>query len=113
MIDLQRVKKSFNEFINNYNYQDPGFNLKVVHTMHVVENAKGIAEHMQLSDEDYWICILAFVFDLNFKETFDVIKDNNYVDVLIDKFKYTNKITSERMEKIRSIINEYVREKTN
>lgn len=256
MIDLQRVKKSFKEFINNYNYQDPGFNLKVVHTMHVVENAKSIAEHMQLSDEDialaqliaylhdigrfeelktikvydsirndhalyaskilfednlirkfilddlydniikkaienhnklniesglngrellhakiirdadkldnfrvesieerflgkfskieefndslisdnvynsvlkrecvdihdrvypldYWICILAFVFDLNFKETFDVIKDNNYVDVLIDKFKYTNKVTSERMEKIRSIINEYVREKTN
>ena len=259
MIDLQRVKKSFKEFINNYNYQDPGFNLKVVHTMHVVENAKSIAEHMQLSDEDialaqliaylhdigrfeelktikgfdsvrndhalyaskilfddnlirnfilddlydniikkaienhnklniesglnerellhakiirdadkldnyrvkrdesieelflgkfskieefndslisdnvynsvlkrecvdihdrvypldYWICILAFVFDLNFKETFDVIKDNNYVDILIDKFKYTNKVTSERMEKIRSIINEYVREKTN
>ena len=46
MIDLQRVKKSFKEFINNYNYQDPGFNLKVVHTMHVVENAKSIAEHM-------------------------------------------------------------------
>ena len=256
MIDLQRVKNSFKEFIDNYNNQDdPGFNLKVVHTMHVVENAKSIAEHMQLLDEDialaqliaylhdigrfeelktlkgfesvkndhalyaskilfdnnlirkfilddlydniikkaienhnklniesglnerellhakiirdadkldnfrvkrdesilgkfskieefndslisdnvynsvlkrecvdihdrvypldYWICILAFVFDLNFKETFDVIKDNNYVDILIDKFKYTNKVTSERMEKIRIIINEYLREKTN
>ena len=69
--------------------------------------------HDRVYPLDYWICILAFVFDLNFKETFDVIKDNNYVDVLIDKFKYTNKVTSERMENIRSIINEYVREKTN
>ena len=69
--------------------------------------------HDRVYPLDYWICILAFVFDLNFKETFDVIKDNNYVDVLIDKFKYNNKVTSERMENIRSIINEYVREKTN
>lgn len=37
---------------------------------------------------DYWICVLAFTFDLNFKETLLIVKENNYIDILIDRFNY-------------------------
>lgn len=53
MIDLQKAKLAFKDYINNYNNQDdPGFNLKVVHTYHVVENAMMIAKELGLSEED-------------------------------------------------------------
>ena len=35
MIDLSKARIAFKEYISNYgNQNDPGFNLKVVHTYH-------------------------------------------------------------------------------
>ncbi|MBR6689283.1 MAG: HD domain-containing protein [Clostridia bacterium] len=59
---------------------------------------------------DCWVCVLAFVYDLNFKETFEIIKENNYIDVLIDRFAYVKAKTKERMETIRGVIKEYIEE---
>ena len=64
--------------------------------------------HDRVYPLDYWICLLAFVFDINFKETFEVIKENNYINVLVDKFNYSNEDTLEKMENIRNIINDYI-----
>ncbi len=60
---------------------------------------------------DCWVCVLAFVYDLNFKETFELIKDNNYVDILIDRFTYVKVETKEKMETIRRVIKEYIEER--
>ncbi len=253
MIDLQKAKIAFKEYLSNFdNQNDPGFNLKVVHTYHVVDNAKMIAEKLGLSEEDvqlaeligilhdigrfdelknlkkfdsvgndhamvaskllfdeslitrfvdtdeynniikkaienhnkkqiedglterellhakiirdadkldnyrvkmeekienifpgviknsedleksiisdnvynsvikeecvdikdrvypldYWICILAFTFDINFKETLSIIKDNNYINIIIDRFNYFN--SKEKMDKIREVLNIYI-----
>ena len=57
---------------------------------------------------DYWVCILAFVFDLNFKESYEIVKDNSYIDSLIDRFTYNDFDTKERMEDIRNIINNFI-----
>ncbi len=61
---------------------------------------------------DYWICILAFAFDLNFKESFEIVKKNDYINILINKFDYTNSETKERMETIRNTINDYIEKKS-
>ena len=258
MIDLQKAKIAFKEYISSYdNQDDPGFNLKVVHTYHVVDNAKMIAEKLGLSSEDvqlaeligilhdigrfdelknlkkfdsvgndhamfaskllfeeklitnfidtdeynniikkaienhnkksieeglsdrellhakiirdadkldnyrvkqeekienifpgvvnskeelenslisdnvynsvlneecvdikdriypldYWICVLAFTFDLYFKETLLIVKDNNYIDILIDRFNYIN--SKEKMNEIRRVLNDYIEKKLN
>jgi len=57
---------------------------------------------------DYWVCVLAFVFDLNFRFTFQEVKENNYINDLIDRFNYSNAITKKRMEDVRKIINDYI-----
>lgn len=57
---------------------------------------------------DYWCCTLAFVFDLNFKESYEIVKDNNYINILIDRFDYNDLKTKQRMEDIRRIINNYI-----
>ena len=62
---------------------------------------------------DYWICVLAFIFDLNFDETLKIIHDNNYINFLIDRFNYVDAKTKEQMEIIRNIINDYIDENIN
>ena len=57
---------------------------------------------------DYWVCILAFIFDLYFKSSLKYIKDKNYIDVLIDKIEYKNEETKARMEDIRKCAKKYI-----
>lgn len=72
------------------------------------------AELIKLDDRktqiDYWICILAFVFDLNFKESLEFVKDKNYMNILIDRIEYKNEDTKFKMEKIREFVNKYLEE---
>ena len=75
-----------------------------------VLNKECVNIHDRQTALDCWVCILAFVYDLNFKETFEIINELNYVDVLIDRFTYT-KETKERMEKIRKVIKEFIEER--
>ena len=55
---------------------------------------------------DYWVCVLAFTFDINFKETLEIIRENDYINCLVDRFKYIN--SKEKMEKVRNVLNKYI-----
>ena len=57
---------------------------------------------------DYWICVLAFIFDLNFKESYQIVKDNDYINILIDRFNYNDLETKNMMEDIRHIMNDFI-----
>jgi len=60
---------------------------------------------------DKIIRIIAFIFDLNFKESFKIIKDNNYIDKIIDRFEYELEETKNQMKEIRNIANKYINNK--
>ena len=76
-----------------------------------VKNNKCVDIHDRTTLLDYWVCVLAFVFDLNFKETYQIVKDNDYINILIDRFKYNDSETITRMESIRNIINNFIDDK--
>ncbi len=57
---------------------------------------------------DYWICIIAFIFDLNFDVSLKYIKENNYIDILIDRLEYKNNNTKQKMEDIRKCAKDYL-----
>lgn len=67
--------------------------------------------HDRITPLDFWVCILAFTFDLNFDVTYKIVKENDYINVLIDRFDYKDKVTKERMEIIRNTINDFINEK--
>ena len=60
---------------------------------------------------DYWTCVLAFIFDLNFSISYKIVKENNYVNYLIDRFDYKISDTKEKMEDTRKILNNYIDKK--
>lgn len=74
-------------------------------------NAKLIKLEDRKTQIDYWICILAFVFDLNFKESLEYVKEKNYMNILIDRIEYKNEDTKLKMEQIRKFGNKYIDEK--
>ena len=73
-----------------------------------IKNKKCIDIHDRKTILDHWICVIAFIFDMNFKVSYEIVKNNNYMNILIDKFKYKDIETQKRMQKIKDIINEYV-----
>ena len=62
---------------------------------------------------DFWVCVLAFAFDFNFNESYELVKKENYINRLIDRFDYKNKDSKEKMEDIRNILNNFIEEKIN
>jgi len=73
-----------------------------------VKNNKCVDIRDRVTALDYWVCVLAFIFDLNFKETYQIVKENNYVNILIDRFNYNDSETKSKMENIRSILNNFI-----
>lgn len=57
---------------------------------------------------DYWICIIAFIFDLNFDISLKYVNDKNYIDILVDRISYKNADTKGKMEKIRDCAKKYL-----
>ncbi len=78
-----------------------------------VMQKKCINIHDRITVLDYWVCVLAFIFDLNFKESYQIVKNNNYVNILIDRFQYHDLETRKRMENVRTILNDFVDSKIN
>lgn len=73
-----------------------------------IKNKKCVDIHDRVTVLDYWFCVLAFLFDLNFKESYKIVKDNDYINILIDRFNYKDLETKRRIEDIRNIMNNYI-----
>lgn len=54
---------------------------------------------------------ISFIFDINFKYDFVILKQEDYVNKIIDKFNFENEETRKQMEEIRKIANEYIERK--
>lgn len=78
-----------------------------------VMNKKCVNIHDRVTPLDFWVCILAFTFDLNFDVTYKIVKENDYINILIDRFDYKDKETEDKMENIRKIVNEFINKKIN
>lgn len=76
-----------------------------------IKNRKCVNIHDIVTVLDNWFCVLAFLFDLNFKESYEIVENNNYINILIDRFDYKDLETKKRIEEIRTIMNNYIDEK--
>ena len=66
---------------------------------------------MQKTPADTIVSFIAFIFDINFKTSFQIIQRENYINQILDRYNFKNKQTKEEVEKIREIANNYIKEK--
>lgn len=52
----------------------------------------------RVTQMDYWVSYIVYFFDINFKESFDIIAENDYLNRIIDRISYSNPVTKEQME---------------
>lgn len=71
-------------------------------------NHKSIKLADRKTQIDFWVCVIAFIFDLNFEISKKYLKENNYIDILVDRIEYKNKETKEKMEQIRKCAKEFL-----
>lgn len=65
----------------------------------------------RITQIDVWISFIAFIFDLYFEESIKYIKENDYINKLIDRIEYKNNDTKIKMEEIRKCANKYIEER--
>lgn len=63
------------------------------------------------TDLDCFVSHIAFIFDLNFNISLQYIKENNYINRLIDRIDYKNKEVKIQMENIRNHALRYLEER--
>lgn len=116
-IDNYRVKKDekieaiFPKRVNRIEDMEESKLSDIVYN--TILDKKCVDIHDRVTPLDFWVCILAFTFDLNFCVSYKIVKESDYVNVLIDRFEYKNTETKNRMENIRKIINGFVDENIN
>ncbi|MBR3162549.1 MAG: HD domain-containing protein [Clostridia bacterium] len=54
------------------------------------------------------LTILGFVFDLNFKISYKILKESNYINSIINRFNFQDTDTQKNIEMVREIVNEYI-----
>lgn len=59
------------------------------------------------NDIDRIIVILAFIYDLNLKNSYKIIKDNDYINKILDRFDFKDE-TRKQVEEIRKIAKDYI-----
>jgi len=57
---------------------------------------------------DRLVCFLGFIFDINFKYDFKIIKQEDYINKILNRFNFKHK---EKFEKVREIANKYIETK--
>ena len=62
-------------------------------------------------DIDRVVVVFAFIYDFNFNGSYKIIKENDYLDKIIDRFNFKKEETKKQMEEIRKLANEYIENK--
>lgn len=73
-------------------------------------NHKVIKKADRVNAVDYWIYYIAYIFDFNYSSGLEYIKEKDYINILIDRFKYKRADTFKKMEDIRVCAMNYINE---
>ncbi len=58
---------------------------------------------------DYWISYIAYFFDINYRETCEIILENHYVDKIIERIPYSNPDTERKMRELKGMLTAYLK----
>ncbi len=62
---------------------------------------------------DSLINFIAMMFDINFKYNFQILKEQDYINRILNKFDFEDKETKEKIKEIRKVANEYIERRGN
>ena len=76
-----------------------------------IQNCSQTKRKLQETPIDNIMRVVAFIFDLNFKSSFKILKEEDYINRMLNRYELKDKYTRESVEKIRKVANNYINEK--
>lgn len=71
-------------------------------------DGKVIVSNERITDMDFWISYIAYIFDYNFVSGLKYIKEHDYINKILDRVDYKVEDTKIKMDNIRKFALEYV-----
>ena len=65
-------------------------------------------KNMKMNQLDKMISTIAFIYDLQFKKSFQIVEEEKYIDRIIGQFNFADLETRKKVENIRKQINNYI-----
>lgn len=59
---------------------------------------------------DYWCAYIAYFYDINFKESMEIIAENDYLAKTVHRISYSNPRTAQQMQEIEQHVQEYIQQ---
>lgn len=59
------------------------------------------------------VALISFIFDMNYDVSLNILKQNKYIDKILDRFSFNNIGTKEQIENIRKIVDKYLNKELN
>lgn len=75
-------------------------------------NHKSVLLSDRQTKVDYWVSYIAYFFDINFKESFQIIYENDFASKTIHRIHYKNKDTIQKMKLLENDVNQFIYEKS-
>lgn len=75
-------------------------------------NKQIIDNRYKITKLDGIIGVISFIYDIYFKESFEIIKEKDYMNKIIDRFEVENAEVKKQLEEIKKVTNEYIEQKT-
>ena len=57
---------------------------------------------------DKWVSLLGLIYDFNFKESLEYIKENEYIKKAMERIEYKNEETARRVEEVTAVANSFL-----
>ncbi|MFR8103808.1 MAG: HD domain-containing protein [Clostridia bacterium] len=73
---------------------------------------KLIPNEIKKGQLDYMIGMLSFVYDFNFKETYMILKEKEYISQILSRFQFKGSPNEGKINEIEKVINKYINQKT-
>ena len=80
--------------------------------VNTIKNQSQTLKKVEESPIDNIMRVIAFIFDLNFKESFKIIKQEDYINKILNRYEIKDEYTKQKVEEIRKLANEYVEKGT-
>ena len=70
-----------------------------------------ISKFPEKTQIDKLIKILALIYDLNYKKSFEILSEHNYFNKIIERFNFYKEETNEKMKIVKKIGNDFINSK--
>ena len=76
-----------------------------------IENFSQTKRKLNETPIDNIMRVIAFIFDMNYKVSFKILKEENYINKILDRYDLKNQYTKQSVVEIRKIANKYIESK--